>query len=343
MIKSDGLISVIIPVYNVDKYLPQCLESVCAQTYKALEIILVDDGSTDRSGEICDEWSRKDPRIKVMHKKNGGVSSARNAGLMASSGALIGFVDADDWLEPEMYEKLVEVIQNADAVSCGFMDYPYGKEIPVSKGTKRYAPCGFEDAVIALFERNGYFSSVWNKLFRRNVVFLEQGPVMFDTSLAFGEDEVWLITVLSKCRKMAFVPEVLYHWRPREGSTARDSEISKKRLSIVKSKRSALRFLKRKDVRELAEGRMYNDCYSIKVDAYCAGNKAVYRMMEKTLRPLRRFWVCSREVSKIKKIKMLLLEIEMRLGMPRVLVRYTNSLNKNTRNILKQRIRGNKR
>ena len=112
MIKDNQphLISVIVPVYNVEKYLRQCLDSIINQTYRNLEIILVDDGSTDSSGIICDEYAQIDARIKVIHKENGGLSSARNAGLdvCTSGGDFIAFVDSDDWLEPDMYERLYE-------------------------------------------------------------------------------------------------------------------------------------------------------------------------------------------------------------------------------------------
>ena len=100
------LISVIIPVYNVKTYLAECIESVIQQTYQNLEILLVDDGSTDGSADICDEFGRKDTRVKVFHKMNGGVASARNYGLVRAEGELVGFVDADDTLHPQMYELL---------------------------------------------------------------------------------------------------------------------------------------------------------------------------------------------------------------------------------------------
>ena len=100
------LISVIVPVYNVAAWLPRCVDSILAQTYENLEILLVDDGSTDGSGNICEEYAKKDTRIRVLHKENGGLSSARNAGLDAAAGAYIGFVDSDDWIAPEMYAEL---------------------------------------------------------------------------------------------------------------------------------------------------------------------------------------------------------------------------------------------
>lgn len=103
------LISIIVPVYKVEKYLDKCVESIVEQTYKNLEIILVDDGSPDNCSAMCDEWAQKDSRIKVIHKENGGLSSARNAGLDACTGDYIGFVDSDDWIEPDMYEYLLNI------------------------------------------------------------------------------------------------------------------------------------------------------------------------------------------------------------------------------------------
>ena len=102
----EPLISVIVPIYNVETYLPQCLDSIIVQTWNNLEIILINDGSTDNSGHICDAYVAKDSRIKVVHKSNGGLSAARNSGLDIANGEYIGFVDSDDWIEPTMYENL---------------------------------------------------------------------------------------------------------------------------------------------------------------------------------------------------------------------------------------------
>lgn len=114
LIMTKPVISVIIPVYNVENYLERCLQSVLKQTYSNLEILLIDDGSTDHSGEICDLYLKKDKRIKVYHKKNGGLSSARNLGLLLCKGDYVGFVDSDDWIDHEMYERLFKLIQKGD-------------------------------------------------------------------------------------------------------------------------------------------------------------------------------------------------------------------------------------
>ena len=108
------LISVIVPIYRVEKYVEQCIQSICNQTYRNLEIILVDDGSDDECPQICDRYAQRDERIKVIHKENGGLDSARKVGILAATGKYIGYVDGDDWIEPEMYEKLLESIYKFD-------------------------------------------------------------------------------------------------------------------------------------------------------------------------------------------------------------------------------------
>ena len=118
----DPIISIIVPIYNVGKYLPKCIESILNQTFKNFELILVNDGSTDNSGVVCDDYEKKDTRIKIIHKSNGGVSSARNAGLYVAKGEYIGFVDPDDYIDKNMYEKLYRLCidNNSDIAICRF-------------------------------------------------------------------------------------------------------------------------------------------------------------------------------------------------------------------------------
>ena len=134
----NPLISVIVPVYKVEPYLCQCVDSILAQTYKKLEIILVDDGSPDRCPQICDDYAKKDERIRVIHKENGGVSDARNAGLDIVTGEYIGFVDSDDWIAPEMYEGLIRSLlkYNADIAACGYQE-SNGKRTVATKSMAR--------------------------------------------------------------------------------------------------------------------------------------------------------------------------------------------------------------
>lgn len=168
----EELISVIIPVYNAEKYLGRCMQSVLNQTYKNLEIILVNDGSTDESGKICDEYREKDDRVKVIHKENGGASSARNLGLKIATGSLIGFVDSDDLIVEDMYEYLSNLLHqtNADLVSCCCttkiknLDYKNKNEV-----LREYT--GRE--IMELFYRingQGSFYGIWRKLYKREII-----------------------------------------------------------------------------------------------------------------------------------------------------------------------------
>ena len=141
------MISVIVPVYNCGQYLRQCLDSILAQTYTDLEILLVDDGSNDNTGDICDAYMEADLRVKVIHKKNGGAVSARKAGLERASGRYIAFVDGDDWIEPDMLEKLYNTLtkQRVDVAMCGMYQNLFFKEFLREDTTnricwKRYTP-----------------------------------------------------------------------------------------------------------------------------------------------------------------------------------------------------------
>lgn len=321
----DMLVSVIVPVYNVAPYLGECLESVCSQTYKNLEVILIDDGSTDESGEICDRWCDKDSRVRVIHQQNAGVSCARNAGLCVCTGDLIAFVDSDDWLDWQMLEKLVRCLleNDADAAMCGFVDCPHGT--PVEKGLFPAPPCDFTGTVYQMMRRNGYFTALWAKLFRRELIFREGGPIRFDPALAFGEDEVWLLELLREAGRTAFVPEALYFWRPREGSVTRSGILTEKQMSILKAKAQSLHLLPDDDaIRTLARGRIYNDCYSLKVQAYCAGDKAAFKTVSRQLQPMRGDWVRSSELMRLRKLKVLLLELEMLLHIPAAIINWSN-------------------
>lgn len=321
------MISVIVPVYNVAAYLGECIDSILAQTYRELEIILVDDGSTDGSGEICDEYAARDARIRVIHQPNGGVSCARNAGLAACTGELIGFVDADDRLHVSMIEKLARCLNEnrADAAMCGFVDYPHGA--PVKKGLFSVPPCDFAGTVYQMMRRNGYFTSPWAKLFRRELVFREGRFQAFDPSLSFGEDEVWLLQVLRHGKSFAFVPEALYDWLPREGSITRYETVTEKQLSLLNAKEKTLALLPDDtEIRSLARGRIYNDCFYLKVRAYSTGNKAALRRIRHALRPMWRDFIRSPDVIPLRKCKLMFMEAEMRCGLPGKLVRKTEAL-----------------
>lgn len=176
------LISVIVPIYKVEQYLERCINSLVHQSYINMEIVLVDDGSPDRCGEICDSWAAKDSRIKVVHKKNGGLSDARNAGVEVAAGEYIAFVDSDDWLHLDYLQKLYQTMQEtrSDIVECEIIHTTGEEEVPEFDKIKPeiYSP---QDALRYLIEDRIFHQYVWNKLYKRKVIagiFLKKGRLM---------------------------------------------------------------------------------------------------------------------------------------------------------------------
>lgn len=187
MLANTKVISVIIPVYNVEAYIRRCVDSILGQTYTNLEIILVDDGSTDSSPEICDEYAQLDSRVKVIHKENGGVSSARNYGLKESSGEYLTFVDSDDYLESTCFEKMYRGMEenDVDMVVVGWKDQN-DKEGFINKYINRECCRVFEQNELPSLI---FFATVWGHLFRRKDVISN----FFDENIFYGEDTLFAI------------------------------------------------------------------------------------------------------------------------------------------------------
>lgn len=208
------LISVIVPVYKVKAYLDKCISSIANQTYANLEIILVDDGSPDNCPSMCDAWAKKDSRIRVIHKANGGLSDARNAGLAVATGSLISFIDSDDWIEPDFFACLFEAMArcNADIAECAtqFVD-ENGKNLR----TREVAieNIGRLAALRRLVLEDGVYQTVWDKLYRREIV----QNILFEAG-KYNEDEFWTDQVLMRANSIAFVSTPLYNYLQRSGS-----------------------------------------------------------------------------------------------------------------------------
>ena len=206
-------ITVIIPVYKVEEYLDDCLRSVVGQSYPHLEIILVDDGSPDRCGAMCDEWAKKDPRIQVLHKKNGGLSDARNAGLDIASGEYISFVDSDDWIEPDFIEKLLLALQTeqGDMSACAVASYfPDHRDV---WGSKSFAVTNAEQTLEMLYTEKGFSVSAWNKLYRRELWQDLRFPVG-----KLCEDAFTTYQLVHRAKKVVHLPEAMYCYRIRPNS-----------------------------------------------------------------------------------------------------------------------------
>ena len=220
-------ISVIVPVYNCEKYLPALIDSVLKQTYRNLEIILIDDGSEDESGTVCDTYARLDSRIRVIHQENGGVSHARNRGLEVVTGEYISFIDSDDTLEPNMYELLAKTIQvyGADIAHCGYK-HIVGAEIRVVNDTKRVIPQNRSEAVECLISGHLFGSGLWNKLFRSELI----RDIRFHEDLKINEDTLFNFQAFCKAQKTVFVDYALYNYIARFGSSAVFSTPNEKKI-----------------------------------------------------------------------------------------------------------------
>ena len=235
-------ISVIIPVYKVEKYLDNCIKSIVAQTYRNLEIILVDDGSPDNCPAMCDAWAKKDNRIKVIHKENGGLSDARNVGMAAATGDFIGFVDSDDWISPDMYQLLYDrmKIDGSDIAACDFKSFYDDKELITDTSDDiLYRICTAEQAISELIQGIGFRAVAWNKLYRRSILngeYFEVGR--------YHEDEFFTYRILDKATCLTYIAKPLYFYRQRKGSIM--SSISPKHLDILDAYLERLSLLKKK-------------------------------------------------------------------------------------------------
>ena len=216
---SEDLISVIIPVYNAEGYLERCLRSVCNQTYQNLEIICVNDGSTDATKQILSDFSAVDSRIKVLEQENHGEGHARNQGLAIASGQWLCFVDNDDWLEAEMYEELLMVGHRESAeLVCGswFKETANASIVAENKLPVQYGVFGRDDLLAYIYRRDDYqgFAYMWDKLYRRELM---QG-LRFDEGLRIGGDVLALAEIALRVRRAVYLDKPFYHYLQRDGS-----------------------------------------------------------------------------------------------------------------------------
>jgi glycosyltransferase involved in cell wall biosynthesis len=239
------MITIIVPVYNVEQYVSNCIESIIGQTYKELEIILVDDGSTDSSGHICDRYAQKDARIKVIHKQNGGLSDARNVGLDVATGEYIGFVDGDDFVSSTMYEKLLGIItsQEADLVICDYEEVRKNGYNPENQIE--------DDGHIQIVEGNDVFDLVtsletknivaWNKLYKKEIF----SDLRYESG-RLHEDQ-WIIPyVVEKCSRIAYTDAKLYYYVFRDDAISKVKVSSKRMFDLLDALRNTCLFFKEK-------------------------------------------------------------------------------------------------
>lgn len=205
----NDLISIIIPAYNAEKILPKCLDSILAQTYPSYEVILVNDGSKDRTGEIADSYAAKDSRIKVIHKVNGGVSSARNEGLKIAAGEWVVFIDSDDWVEQRFLESFFAG-RTADLIVGGYNTVGCHEVREASYETEFAATAGELAELFKFHITDMTFLCPWAKMFRNSI--LKESSMMFDTNMKIGEDTAFVWEYLNKCSSISLCAGQFYNY-----------------------------------------------------------------------------------------------------------------------------------
>jgi len=215
-------ISIILPIYNVEKYLHRCIDSILAQTFKNFECILIDDGSTDNSPAICDDYAAKDSRIVVIHQKNAGVAAARNAGLDIVKGEWIGFVDSDDWCDPDMFKVLYEnaIKYNSDVSICGYRNVTVDGKIKFIniKCKNKLQILNREKALIGIFLQGSFGGYNWNKLVRASL--FSQYKLRYDIKMLYLEDVLLFYELFKHIEKAIYFssPYYNYFWNPESAT-----------------------------------------------------------------------------------------------------------------------------
>lgn len=255
---SNYKVSVIVPVFKVEKYLDQCIESIVNQTYENIEIILVDDGSPDGCPKICDEWKKKDNRIKVIHKKNGGLSDARNAGLDIATGDFISFVDSDDVIDIEMIKKLISIFEkcDCDVVECEYLtfhDELPKKEEEINRIIRSYTA---KEALSALIDEIDLKYTAWNKIYRREVF----ETLRFEVG-KLHEDVFCTYQVFGLCSNIIKTNDALYYYRQRKDSIM-GSQFSMSNLDSLEARYRQYLYIKEKfpDLSSKAQQHFLGSC-----------------------------------------------------------------------------------
>lgn len=253
MNKNKPAVTVTVPVYNTSKYLRKCLDSLVKQTLDNIEIIVVDDGSTDDSGVICDEYGRRYDNFKIIHQENGGLAAARQTGLEAANGEYIIVCDSDDWVEPEMYERLYKAAKTADAdiVMCGYIaEYSDGRSVPVQKWFKHL---DFEGHMKELFG-TGYNNS-WIRLVRRSL--FTDNDINYERGINLGEDGFILYKLMLTKPILVQIEDKLYHYRKEFGGQSYTNQPS---INQVKKARRILEWIEQNYDSDIFSEGIYSTC-----------------------------------------------------------------------------------
>lgn len=252
------LISVIVPIYDVEQYICRCVDSIIAQTYKHLEIILVEDGSTDNCPQICDEYAEKDSRIRVIHKKNGGLSDARNAGMDVAIGEYISFIDSDDYVSNDFIETLYNaaISENSDIVECSVVKFYEDEHFDEYKDDLKIASFNTEESLSKLIAENPFKQHVWNKLYKADLV----SGVPYAVG-KLNEDEFWTYQIFGRAKRVTRVNKTMYYYFQRQSSIMGNT-YNLRRLDALEGKADRQKYIEKNFPRLAAQAKvdMFESC-----------------------------------------------------------------------------------
>ena len=268
----EWLVSVIVPVYKAERYLNQCVQSIVDQTYQNLEIILVDDGSTDNCPAMCDAWAAKDSRVQVIHKANGGVSSARNMALDCATGDYVTFVDADDWVEPNAVEILLEqAVSTGSDIVVGnyYFDYVDKSDSQPLDAEKQVWK---QDEIVRAYVLDHIRPEVHNKLYAG----ASMGDLRFDPSIGYGEDLLFNYYAFSKAHVVAQTDVCCYHYLQSSGNSSTTAYMTKNRAESYRVTAEIVADLRKTPLASLAVWRHVRTVYALLSRVCNAQGKAYF-------------------------------------------------------------------
>lgn len=292
-------ISVVVPVYNVEKYFDNCVESLVNQTYSDLEIILVDDGSSDGCPQMCDEWAGKDTRIKVIHKTNGGLSDARNVGMKIATGKYISFIDSDDYIALDFFETLLPVMEteNSDIVECSVVKFYEDGRFEEYSDDLAVTTFETESALSRLIAENPFHQHVWNKLYKTQLV--KDIPYVVGK---LNEDEFWTYQVFGRAKKVSRINKTMYYYLQRSSSIMGET-YNIRRLDALEGKSNRQNYIEKNYPNLAVQAKI--DFYGSCMFAYqCVIKYLSGKEKREAITRIKRYkQECNLSVSEIKKIQ----------------------------------------
>ncbi len=258
-------ISVIVPIYNVEQYLNRCVNSILNQTYQNLEVLLIDDGSPDSCGDICDKYAQTDQRIRVLHKENGGLSDARNAGMELATGAYLAFIDSDDWIDPQMLEILHTTLleHGADIAECSYRNL-------YSDITLEESPCTGDVtvgdnifALEAMLDWHYFKPNAWNKLYKKKVI----GNIRYPKG-KIHEDEFTTYKIFYEAKKLVYIDFSFYNYDRRRTDSITGEKFSAANLDACQAFRERIDFFEANGIKHLEKKMNDIYCWQVLESAY---------------------------------------------------------------------------